>query len=76
MAGYGRALLSPARRMVLLVSRFPAGEFRERVARARELMRSRGVADKAAGDIKGQGINQFGAKWYLLAPSGNKIDTD
>ena len=22
----------------------------------------------------GQGLNQFGAEWYVLAPSGNKID--
>ncbi len=34
------------------------------------------IADKKPGDITGQGINQFGAKWYVLAPSGNKIDTD
>ena len=24
----------------------------------------------------GQGLDQFGAKWYVLAPGGNKIDTD
>jgi len=34
------------------------------------------IADKTAGDRTGQGINQFGAKWYVLAPSGSKIDTD
>jgi predicted lipoprotein with Yx(FWY)xxD motif len=34
------------------------------------------IADKKAGDTTGQGINQFGAKWYVLAPSGKKIDTD
>jgi hypothetical protein len=34
------------------------------------------VADKKAGDTSGQGINQFGAKWYVLTPTGNKIDTD
>jgi predicted lipoprotein with Yx(FWY)xxD motif len=34
------------------------------------------IADKKAGDTTGQGINQFGAKWYVLAPSGGKIDTD
>src|SRR2546421_5902142 len=34
------------------------------------------IADKKAGDMTGQGINQFGAKWYVLAPSGKKIDTD
>ena len=33
------------------------------------------IADKKAGDITGQGINQFGAKWYVLAPNGTKIDT-
>jgi predicted lipoprotein with Yx(FWY)xxD motif len=34
------------------------------------------VADKKAGDLTGQGINQFGGKWYVLAPGGQKIDTD
>jgi predicted lipoprotein with Yx(FWY)xxD motif len=34
------------------------------------------IADKKAGDVTGQGINQFGANWYVLAPSGTKIDTD
>jgi predicted lipoprotein with Yx(FWY)xxD motif len=34
------------------------------------------IAEKKAGDTTGQGINQFGAKWYVLAPSGKKIDND
>ena len=34
------------------------------------------VADKSAGDVTGEGVNAFGAKWYVLAPSGNKIDKD
>ena len=29
--------------------------------------------DKAPGDIKGQGLNDFGAKWWLLSPSGSVI---
>ena len=33
------------------------------------------IADKKPGDMNGQGISQFGAKWYVLAPSGKKIDT-
>ena len=32
------------------------------------------VGDSKAGDTTGQGLNQFGAKWYVLAPSGDKID--
>ena len=32
------------------------------------------VGDGAAGDTHGQGLNQFGAGWYVLAPDGNKID--
>jgi predicted lipoprotein with Yx(FWY)xxD motif len=32
------------------------------------------VADQRPGETKGQGLNQFGAEWYVLAPSGNKID--
>jgi predicted lipoprotein with Yx(FWY)xxD motif len=30
--------------------------------------------DAKAGDVTGQGLNQFGAPWYVLAASGNKID--
>jgi predicted lipoprotein with Yx(FWY)xxD motif len=34
------------------------------------------VGDAKPGDTKGEGLNQFGAKWYVLAPSGRKIDDD
>jgi predicted lipoprotein with Yx(FWY)xxD motif len=34
------------------------------------------VADTKAGDTNGEGLNQFGAKWYVLAPTGVKIDKD
>ena len=30
--------------------------------------------DTKAGDVTGQGLNQFGAPWYVLAANGNKID--
>lgn len=33
------------------------------------------VSDKAAGDVKGQGINGFGGLWWVLAPSGTVIQT-
>jgi predicted lipoprotein with Yx(FWY)xxD motif len=32
------------------------------------------VADTAPGQTTGQGLNQFGAGWDVLAPSGNKIE--
>jgi predicted lipoprotein with Yx(FWY)xxD motif len=32
------------------------------------------VGDKKAGDSSGQGLNQFGAGWYVVAPAGSKID--
>ena len=32
------------------------------------------AGDAKAGDTTGQGLDQFGGKWYVLAPSGNKID--
>jgi predicted lipoprotein with Yx(FWY)xxD motif len=32
------------------------------------------IKDKDAGDAYGQGAKAFGASWYVLAPSGNKID--
>ncbi|MGF7236734.1 MAG: COG4315 family predicted lipoprotein [Frankia sp.] len=34
------------------------------------------VGDKIAGATAGQGLSAFGAKWYVLAPNGNKIDND
>jgi len=34
------------------------------------------IADQKPGDTFGQGLNQFGAKWYVLSPAGNKIDND
>jgi predicted lipoprotein with Yx(FWY)xxD motif len=34
------------------------------------------AGDKDAGDTYGQGLKNFGAAWYVLAPSGNKIDED
>ena len=30
--------------------------------------------DGDAGDAYGEGIKSFGAEWYVLAPSGNKVD--
>ncbi len=30
--------------------------------------------DKDSGDSYGQGLKSFGAPWYVLAPSGNKVD--
>ena len=32
------------------------------------------IADKKAGDLTGQGINNFGGPWYVVSPSGNKVD--
>jgi predicted lipoprotein with Yx(FWY)xxD motif len=34
------------------------------------------AGDAKPGDTKGQGLDQFGAEWYVLAPSGHKIDDD
>ena len=34
------------------------------------------VQDKKAGDTNGQGVDGFGAEWYVMAPSGKKIDDD
>jgi predicted lipoprotein with Yx(FWY)xxD motif len=32
------------------------------------------VGDQKPGDTTGQGLNQFGAGWYVVAPTGDKID--
>ncbi len=32
--------------------------------------------DKDSGDAYGQGVNGFGADWYVLTPSGAKVDDD
>jgi predicted lipoprotein with Yx(FWY)xxD motif len=34
------------------------------------------VGDTGPGQTSGQGLNQFGAKWYLVAANGKKIDSD
>jgi predicted lipoprotein with Yx(FWY)xxD motif len=34
------------------------------------------AGDHRPGDVTGQDLNQFGAKWYVLAPSGRKVDDD
>jgi predicted lipoprotein with Yx(FWY)xxD motif len=34
------------------------------------------AGDTRPGDVNGQGLDQFGAEWYVLAPSGRKIDGD
>jgi predicted lipoprotein with Yx(FWY)xxD motif len=31
--------------------------------------------DQKPGDMNGQGSKAFGAGWYVVAPSGSKIDT-
>jgi predicted lipoprotein with Yx(FWY)xxD motif len=30
--------------------------------------------DKDDGDAYGEGLKQFGAEWYALSSSGNKVD--
>jgi predicted lipoprotein with Yx(FWY)xxD motif len=32
------------------------------------------AGDRAAGQTTGQGLKAFGASWYVVAPTGNKID--
>lgn len=34
------------------------------------------AGDQKSGDVQGQGLDQFGAGWYVLAPGGDKIDND
>jgi predicted lipoprotein with Yx(FWY)xxD motif len=34
------------------------------------------AGDAKPGQVRGQGLDQFGAEWYVLAPSGQKIDSD
>ncbi len=34
------------------------------------------VQDQTAGDITGQDVNQFGGDWYLVSPSGDKIEAE
>jgi predicted lipoprotein with Yx(FWY)xxD motif len=33
------------------------------------------AGDDRPGDVAGQGLDQFGARWYVLASSGNKLAT-
>jgi predicted lipoprotein with Yx(FWY)xxD motif len=32
------------------------------------------AGDAKSGDTRGQGLDQFGAEWYVLTPRGSKID--
>jgi predicted lipoprotein with Yx(FWY)xxD motif len=32
------------------------------------------AADKDAGDAYGQGLDQYGAEWYVLSPTGNRLE--
>jgi predicted lipoprotein with Yx(FWY)xxD motif len=34
------------------------------------------IGDRTRGDVNGEGLNQFGGKWYALRPSGRVIDHD
>jgi predicted lipoprotein with Yx(FWY)xxD motif len=34
------------------------------------------AGDSKPGDTLGQGLDQFGAEWYALAPDGKKVDDD
>ncbi len=34
------------------------------------------AGDGAPGDTKGEGLNQFGAEWYVVSATGSKIDDD
>jgi predicted lipoprotein with Yx(FWY)xxD motif len=34
------------------------------------------AGDAATGDVTRQGLDQFGAKWYVLSPTGAKVDRD
>jgi predicted lipoprotein with Yx(FWY)xxD motif len=33
------------------------------------------VGDKAAGSTTGEGVNAFGGEWYVVSPSGDKIES-
>jgi predicted lipoprotein with Yx(FWY)xxD motif len=33
------------------------------------------AADRNPGDVNGQGLDQFGAGWYVLTPAGDEIDS-
>ena len=34
------------------------------------------AGDAASGQTNGQGLDQFGAEWYVLAPSGKKVEKE
>jgi predicted lipoprotein with Yx(FWY)xxD motif len=34
------------------------------------------AGDSAAGDTNGEGLDQFGAEWYVVSSSGNKVEDE
>ena len=34
------------------------------------------AGDTKAGDTNGEGLDQFGAEWFVLSPAGNKIEAE
>jgi predicted lipoprotein with Yx(FWY)xxD motif len=32
------------------------------------------AGDSSPGQTNGEGLNQFGAEWYVLSPSGKKVE--
>jgi predicted lipoprotein with Yx(FWY)xxD motif len=34
------------------------------------------AGDKSAGETKGQGVDGFGAEWYVVAPNGKKLEEE
>jgi predicted lipoprotein with Yx(FWY)xxD motif len=34
------------------------------------------ASDTKAGQTNGEGLNQFGAEWYVVSPQGNKVEKE
>lgn len=34
------------------------------------------ASDNKPGELKGEGLEQFGAEWYVLSPQGNKVEEE
>ena len=68
----GKATAGPGATASLVGTAARSGGQRQVTYNGRPLYRYAG--DQSAGDANGQGLDQFGAEWYVLSPAGTQVE--